>query len=142
MTNVAKGRIYYCETSPKMMLTAQRIAPELKYPDGTIRVPTGYVQFQDHFLRSEHAMQALNDQGHDIKELSVIKWLEQTQPFRNGKFKEVTEEQVAQYTNAMASIFNLSTADGDSVPEQVVKEVRQNLRKVLTPETEEEEAVA
>lgn len=146
MPNVAKGRTYYCETSPKMMLSAQRIAPELKYPDGTIRLPTGYVQFQDHFMRSDHAVQALNDQGHDIKELAVIKWLEQTQPFKNGKFKEVSEDQVEKYNHAMASIFNLSSQDGDSVPEHIVTETRRNLRNIsdsdtgLEPEMEGAEA--
>lgn len=146
MPNVAKGRVYYCETSPKMMLSAQRIAPELKYPDGTIRVPTGYVQFQDHFMRSDNAVQALNDQGHEIKELTLIKWLELSQPFKNGKFKEVSEAQVVKYNHAMSSIFNLSTPDGDAVPEHVVTETRRNLRNApdqdtgLEPELEGAEA--
>lgn len=133
--NVAKGRTYYCETSSKMMLSAQRIAPELKYPDGTIRVPTGYVQFQDHFMRSDHAVQALNDQGHEVKELAVINWLKETQPFKNGKFKEVSEDQVEKYNRAMSSIFNLSTQDGDSVPEHVVTETRRNLRNIPDQDT-------
>ncbi len=140
MPNVAKGLTYYCETSPKMMLSAQRIAPEQKYPDGTIRVPTGYVQFQDHLLRSDHATQALKDQGHSIKELTVINWLKETQPFKNGKFRVVSEDEVAKFNHAMASIHNLSAPDGDAVPEHIVTETRRNLRNAPAQDTGLEES--
>lgn len=138
-------KIYYSPTSKKMMLSAQRIAAEKKYPDGSIAVPTGYVQFEDHFLRSNHATQALHDQGHEgLKESIVVQWLENSQPFKNGKFYQITQEQVEQYNHARAQIFNLATGDSQSVPEDVVTAAQRGITKMPEPveETEETEEVA
>ena len=138
MADFKFNKIYYSPSSKKMMLSAQRIAPERKYPDGTVAVPTGYVQFQDHFLRSDHATQAIRDQGHEgIKEKTVVDWLERSQPFRNGKFYQITEEQVEQYNHARAQIFNLATGDSQSVPEDVVRAAERGITNMPPPETEE-----
>ena len=142
MADFKFNRIYYSPTSRKMMLSAQRIAPERKYPDGTIAAPTGYVQFQDHFLRSNHATQALRDQGHEgIKEKTVVDWLERSQPFRNKKFYQVGEDQVAQYNHARAQIFNLATGDSQSVPEDVVTAAKRGITDMPQEPVETEEAV-
>ena len=138
MSDFRFNKIYYSPTSKKMMLSAQRIAPERKYPDGTIAAPTGYVQFQDHFLRSNHATQALRDQGHEgLKEKTVVEWLERSQPFKNKKFYEVGQEQVAQYNHARAQIFNLATGDSQTVPEDVVTAAQRNIEKMPTEKPEE-----
>lgn len=136
-------KIYYSPTSKKMMLSAQRVAPEKKYADGSIARPTGYVQFQDHFLRSHHATQGLRDQGHGaIKEKTVVEWLERSDPFKNKKFYEVTEAQVEQYNHARAQIFNLATGDSQSVPEDVVTAAQRGITKMPEPVEEPEEVVA
>jgi hypothetical protein len=111
-----------------MMLTAQRIAPEQKLVDGTIMKPTGYVQFRDHFLRSDHAVQDLRDMGHEtITEKRVLEFLRNSQPFKNGRFFEVTEEQIAKFNHAKAQIFNLADPGGGSVSEDAVTAAQEGM---------------
>lgn len=130
---------YFSETSPKLILGANRLVPQVKFPDGQINRASGTIRFKGHFLYSDQVTRELNEMGRmdnerKLTESQVIKFIENSQPFKNGKIIKAEQGAVEQHHATEAAVQRLARHDDDAVPEEVVNRVRQNAAKEMTEE--------
>ena len=132
---------YFCSTSPKLILGANRLVPQVKFPDGEINRPSGTIRFKGHFAYSDAITNELNEMGRmdnerKLVESQIIKFIENSQPFKNGKITKVEKAEVEQHHATEAAVQRLARNDDDPVPENVVAQVREAAAKEAAKEPE------
>lgn len=136
---------YFCSTSPKHILGANKLVSQVKFPDGQIKRASGTIRFKGHFAYSEQITKELNDMGRepnevDITEADVINFIEESQPFKNRKIVKAKRDTVEKHHATEAAVQRLARADDDGIPEETITRVRENAAREMAQPVEETEA--
>lgn len=128
---------YFSPTSPKLILGANKLVSQVKFPDGQINRPSGTIQFKGNFAYSESITRELNEMGRmpeekEIPEADVINFIEKSQPYKNGKIIRVQKDAIEQHHATEAAVQRLARNDDDGVPEDVITKVRENAAREMS----------
>ena len=135
---------YFSPTSPKLILGANKLVPQVKFPDGQINRPSGTIQFKGNFAYSEAITRQLNEMGRmdterKLTEPQIIKFIENSQPFKNGKIIKVEKDAIDQHHATEAAVQRLARNDDDGIPEETINRVRENVAREHAQPVEEPE---